>query len=191
MIAMGSDPWESGVLSHEHHARLVARISQVSKDACIPPGYIWTALDKVCSTEAELTWARRFMFHRSEGFAGLLYTGRWEPTVEERMMALAGSLTRNFKRARVFTMDKVFDHIRQGDPPDARCLLLPTFCDDQEKGVDWKRSAVMDLLLSRFLEPDVQTVLYAPSLGAVSKLYGQAVADHIASHYQIFAGAVK
>lgn len=188
MIQFQTDPWENGVLDPTVHARVVMQKDKFAADAGIPAGFIWAKLDEVCPTEDERTWLKRYRLHRKEGYSGLVFLGEgFDPTIEVRMCGIAGALVRNFIRARVMSMEAVFQHMKTGEVPEADCLLLPTFAT--AKADDRRSSMVSDLLIERWKDPQGQTVVCAPSLEAIAKVYGGFVRDHIAATYRTVMGA--
>lgn len=185
-----TDPWANGVLNHEAHSRLVQRKDEFASDAGIPASFIWTPLEATCPTEAEQVWVRQFRRHRQEGYSGLLYLGiGFEPTLEVRMCGIAGALLRNFIRARVMSMETVYQTMRQGETPEATCLLLPTFADS--KPDDRRSGLVSDLVMERWHTQGSQTVVRATSYDQLGAVYGSFVRDHIRAHYVVVHGAKK
>jgi hypothetical protein len=182
-----SPPWykPQGVLTPEKHAPLVARLDAVAADARIPAQVIWTALPAL--SETERTWIARFRQNRSNGTCGLLLTGE-NATLDPltRMGAIAGCLTRNYVRARVFPLHDVLSAVAAGEPVTATCLLIPDFATARkpEKQPAWRLQHLTALLTDRWSDPHVQTVLYAPNLETVAVEYGAYVRDLLKSHYQ-------
>jgi hypothetical protein len=188
MIPLADDPWETGVLDREVHARLVSQRVKFAADAGIPAGFIWARPDDVSLTEGEKTWLRRYQYHRSEGYFGLVYLGaQFDPTIEVRMCGIAGALVRNFIRARIMSMEMVYQYMKTGEVPAADCLLLPTFTSANFD--DRRASMVSDMLVSRWNEPQSLTVVCAPCFDAIAKIYGTFVRDHIATTYKAIKGA--
>jgi hypothetical protein len=188
MISPPADPWENGVLSREAHGRLVMQRDKYAADAGIPAPFIWAKLDDVLPGDDEQAWVRRYKFHRPDGYSGLVYLGNgFDPTIEVRMCGIAGALVRNFIRARVLSMETVYQHMRVGETPEATCLLLPTFAEVRPD--DRRSSMIADLLIERWHDSHSQTVVCAPSLEHLGKLYGGFVRDHVAAHYRQIKGA--
>ena len=164
---MAFDPYASGVLSPEHHDRLVANIAAYAKDAGIAPRWMWTKMSEVCGP-AELDYARKFPHHRIEGkVQGLVYFRKTpDADPETHMAALAGCLVRNFCRARVMELGTVLDYLADGGHVAATCLLVPDFAP-------WQSQAICELLAQRGRE-GLQTVIYATDADAISGRYGLA-----------------
>ncbi len=181
------DPYASGILKREVHARLVADLDNIARDAAIQPKWIWTPLEQTVSP-AEVEWVKRFRYHPHEGRAGLCLTGKSPEGVEDRMCAIAGALVRNFIRARVYTVGQLIELLADGEPaPTSTCLLIPNFFLGKALGaslVDWKVTLLFDALLDRHLR-GLQTVLYASDLKAMAVEYGAAIAQHVKSNYQL------
>ena len=158
MIVFSQDPWATKALDATRHKRLVMQKDKYASDAGIAPHFIWTPLAETCPTEEEQSWVKRYKFHRSEGFSGLLYLGdQFDPTIEVRMSGIAGALVRNFIRARLMSMETVYQFMKAGEAPTADCLLLPTF--SAAKADDRRQAQVSDMLIQRWGDPQSQTVL--------------------------------
>jgi hypothetical protein len=108
-------PWykPKGVLTPEKHERLVANLENYARDAGIPKELIWKALPALSVGEKD--WLANFNKHRSEGYCGLLITGEPELNPLSRIGAMAGFLTRNFVRARVFSLLDTLDAVANND----------------------------------------------------------------------------
>lgn len=189
-LAIPFDPWENGVLNREAHARLVQKKDDFAADAGIPSNFIWAPMAQVNPSTMEQHWIRKFRQHRQEGYSGLIFLGvQFDPTLEVRMCGIAGALLRNFIRARVMSMETVYQTMRVGETPEATCLLLPTFADASPQ--DRKAGSVSDLLMERWNTPASQTVVCAPSYDHIGTVYGSFVRDHIRAHYLVVQGAKK
>ena len=188
MTAYSTDPWATGVLDEQRHKRLVLQKEKYAADAGIAPHFIWTPLAETCPTAEEQAWVKRYKLHRSEGFSGLLYLGdQFDPTIEVRMSGIAGALVRNFIRARMMSMETVYQHMKGGEAPQATCLLLPTFT--VAKADDRRQSMVSDMLIQRWGDPQSQTVLCAPNIEVLGEIYGGFVRDHVAATYNTIKGS--
>jgi hypothetical protein len=181
------DPYASGVLDKEVHARLVADLDNVAHDAGILPHWIWTPLGGLDLTEKEVTWLKRFRFHNAHEKGGLMIIGR-SPTnlpVELRMAALAGALTRNFIRARMMTVNAFIDLVNDGDVPDMSCILIPNFHVEKAQGGSmpaWRVALLLDGLMQRHGE-GLQTVLGVTGLDELGADYGAAMQRFLKSNY--------
>ncbi len=183
---MAFDHFASGVLSPDHHDRLVANIDHYAKDAGIQPKWISTSLADTCGPE-EVDYIRNFHFHRTGGkVQGLCYLRATpEADPETRMAAMAGALVRNFIRARVMTLGTVLDRIAKGGSVDATVLLVPNFCLSKDEGgsiATWQSHAMYDLLIQR-ANDGLQTVLYATSIVDLKAVCGLAPGRMIESHF--------
>ena len=181
-----ADPYATGVLDPEEHDRMVADLAKIARDANLRPEWIWAKIDLHC-TAGEIAWVRRFPFHSHEGRAGLCLVGRHpEPGVEDRMAALAGTLVRNFVRARLMTVNQVITAVDDGRPPEMSCLLVPNFFLGKTEAAlpAWRLALLLDALLHRKLR-GLQTVLYVTDLVALGKAYGMALRQHLEAHYQL------
>jgi hypothetical protein len=180
-------PWyrPTGVLDLQKHERLIANRENFARDAGIPVELIWKALPAL--SEGEKDWLSTFKRHRLEGYCGLLITGE-SPALDplSRIGAMAGFLTRNFVRARVFSLLDALTSVANNDTIVATCLLIPDFVSDKklDKALPaWRVQQLTALLTDRWSESKLQTVLYAPSLDAIAREYGPYVRDLIKNHY--------
>jgi hypothetical protein len=183
-----TDPYASGVLTPEHHERLVADLPAFARDAGIQPRWISMPLADTCGP-AEVEYARKFRHHLADGeVQGLCYVRTSKDVdVAPRMAALAGALVRNFVRARVMTVGTVLDAMAHGEPPEATCLLIPNFFLPKSAGgtiASWQVSALFDLLSQRGAA-GVQTVIYAANVAALNKEYGTAFGALVRNSFQV------
>ena len=187
IAALTYDPWESGILDPTVHKSLVAKSDTYARDAGIPAPFIWSKSFDFLPRKDEQDWLNSYPKNRSKGHVGMVYLGGgFDPTIEVRMSAIAGKLVRNFIRGRVMTMEGVLQGMQTGDPPEATCLLLPTFTEARPN--EKRASMVADLLLSRWKDGRSQTVLYSASLEAIGNVYGGFVRYHVAAHYVEIVG---
>lgn len=181
------EPWYKplGVLAPDKHAALVARRAEIAADARIPVEALWQPLPAIGATER--AWIARFRQHRGAGRCGLLLTGEnaaLDPLA--RMGAIAGCLSRNFVRARVFPLHEALSAVANGEPIAATCLLIPDFATArraERQQPAWRQHHVTALLTERWSDAAVQTVLYAPTLEAVAVEYGAYVRDLLRNHF--------
>jgi hypothetical protein len=183
-----ADPYASGVLTPEHHERLVADLPAFARDAGIQPRWISMALADTCGP-AEVEYARKFRHHLADvAVQGLCYVRTSKDVdVARRMAALAGALVRNFVRARVMTVGTVLDAMAHGEPPEATCLLIPNFFLPKSEGgtiASWQVNALFDLLSQRGAAGS-QTVIYAANVAALNKEYGTAFGALVRNSFQV------
>jgi hypothetical protein len=182
-----SAPWykPDGMLDPIKHSRLVSNRENYARDAGIPVELLWKALPAL--TKGEKDWLAKYKRHRSEGYCGLLLTGE-SPAIDPlaRIGAMAGFLSRNFVRARVFSLLDALNAVANNDTIVASCLLIPDFVSEKKDAKSmpaWRVQQLTSLLTERWSESGLQTVLYAPSLDAIGKEYGTYVRDLIKNHY--------
>ena len=184
---MQTDPYASGVLVPEHHDRLVAGLASFARAAGIQPRWVWTPLAATCG-EAEIEYLKRFRHHQAAGeLEGLCYiaSGPSFSSVNDRMYAIAGFLTRNFLRASVMTVSAVLEAVSAGSTPDHDCLLIPNFFLRKSEGggiSSWHVAALYDLLMTRAASGG-QTVIFVSSLTGLENEYGSAVANLVQSSF--------
>lgn len=171
-----------GALVRGVHERLVDELATVAKDARIPPHWVYQPVGTGLTPE-EKDWIKGFHKHTAESVAGLAYAGA-TVQVEERMCRVAGVLLRNFVRARVLTVQGVFNEIDAGEALDVSCLLIPNLVVAEDVGAipKWRAHQMTDLLLERFTTGR-QTVVYVSGDADLAKIYGTKLQRHIESHY--------
>jgi hypothetical protein len=182
---MFANPYASNVLVPAVHERLVADIDKIAQDAAIAKEWIWSPIADTCGPQ-EVAWVKRFAFHSQEGTYGLCYTGN-NLMVADKMAAVAGALVRNFKRARLFTVNQVLDMLKDGQEPDCSCLLIPNFFFQKSEGghmSPWDTASLYDLLTARQLM-GVQTVIYCSDVNALGKEYGLAFRSHVQNCFKV------
>ena len=184
---MSATPWfpPTGVLDPDKHGTFIKRRLALAIDANIPVEALWESLPAL--SEKEVWWLQKYPTHRPVGYCGLLVTGEnMTPDPLTRVGAIAGCLTRNFIRARVFSMAAVLASVEK-EPITASCLLIADFvvakADDKKPLPGWRIQQLTALLSQRWSESGMQTVLCAPSVEAIAKEYGPYVASLIKNHY--------
>lgn len=182
---MTVDPFAQGVLSREHHTRLVEDLDNYARDAGIQPHWIYEPMPEM--TEKVETYLRRFKHHAGENTAGLCFSKRSKLPLppDQYLSAVAGFLVRNFIRARVMTLGSVIDACHSATMPNVTCLLIPNFFYPQSEGgtiASWQISALHDLLVSRQVAGQ-QTILFASDTTLLAKEYGLAFGEMIDAYY--------
>jgi hypothetical protein len=169
------DPYASGVLSKEVHARLVANLQGYADDAGIQPFWLATSMKDVCSP-AEVQFVRQLPMARAENAKfSFAYVGNSQNSpVEMRMYAIAAALVRNFTRARVMHLNQVLEIISAGELPEATVLLVPNFFFSAEEGGDlrsWMKIGLLDMLYARKAAQQ-PTILSVSNMKMLDKQYG-------------------
>lgn len=179
MTGLVEDPYASGILDRVHHARLVADIDRIARQAGIPRRYIWTPLANNVSA-AEQGWVRQFHQHGAAGLCGLLLVGKPDG-ISHRMASITGALLRNFVDARLVTLQDLLAQARDGSAVNCTCLAVPNFgMTDGSKLPVWQTAGLLGVLTERF-QANRQTVLHVPSLEKAGHEWGAAVRDHLES----------
>ena len=183
------NPYASGVLQKNVHARIVADLPNIAAEASIRPEMIYTPLAQVCG-EHEVEWVRRFKHHVAAGSAGLCLVGTDpSPDVETRMAAIAGALLRNWVRARVMTVNTLLELVEDKQTPDHTCLCIPNFMSQKVKQggtAGWKIDNLLDALVQRQVR-SLATVIYVPDMSAMVVEYGKGFKHHIETHFEVVA----
>lgn len=183
------DPYATGVLNKERHARLVANLDRHARDAGIPVSWLWTSAAGRVSPQEE-QWVIGFRHHKLNRRGGMLLHGRKPKLpIEDRMSALVAVLTRNFVHARLMTLNQVLESVRDGDPPMMSGLFIPNFFVPntpaaQGQSQEWRVAIIYDLLLSR-QQAGLQTVIYAASLAELEVAYGASLYAHLDTFYDV------
>lgn len=182
--------FQSGVLSKDHHSRLVADLENFAKDAFIQPHHIWTKLSVEEVGEASVNYVRRFKFQTQEKISGLALVGK-APKIgpEDRMAAMTGALVRNFVRARVLTANQVIEVAESGRLNDFACIMIPNFhtgalSSGKDQQAAWRVGILLDVFFSRHAL-GLQTVVYASNMTEVAHEYGPAMKRHIENHFTV------
>ncbi|MGW8177426.1 MAG: hypothetical protein ACWGQW_01300 [bacterium] len=177
------------VIDQLHHAPLLADLQHIAETVGIPPERITSSLDGYVGP-IELDWLRtiRKRMHTMEN--GFLYgTGSFHPSVLDRMMAIAGALTRNYIETRVMTLPEVFDTLKSNGRVSVRVLMLPDFhTTESEKLTAWQSTALYGLLLRRMQET-CATYLQVGNPQSLEKAYGKAIAGILKAKYFPFSGS--
>lgn len=180
---MTVDPYASGVLQPDIHARLVADLANFAKDACIQQRYIYEPLPPL--SEVEMNYLRHFRQIKANGdVAGLIYSLPSQ-NPDERFPAICGALVRNFIRARVMTLGMVLDALASKSMPDLTCILIPNFYSPfNESGHigAWQISALYDFLMQRHVDGN-QTLIHVSQPKMMAKDYGTPFERFVAQHF--------
>lgn len=175
--------YKSQVLDPEKHMRLVQDISRIADMANIPSIYIYTSMITYCS-QKEIEWVKAMRRHQDDGITGAVFVGK-TPGLEDRMMAMAGCLIRNFVDARVYTVQGVIEKLRGNNLPECRVLLIPNFFLLKDSGGDipsWHISSLLGMLYSRFSK-GLFTIMYVQDMQRLGEAYGSAFKNHLESHF--------
>jgi hypothetical protein len=133
--------------------------------------------------EDEIDWIRSFKRHRIEGKGGLILTGK--PThIDDKIMAIAGAMLRNFMDARVLTVQAIMDHLQDGTMPDPTLVLIPNFVVfGKEKAMpEWRISEMLGWLLKRYAKSKM-VIAYVASYAKVEAQWGVMIAEHLQYHF--------
>lgn len=178
--------FESGLLNREYHDRLLLDLPRWSREAGIPPRYVWSKLSEYCLGK-DLEWVRAM---RDGTTQGLIYTGaEFDMPVEDKMMAIAGCCLRNYMAARVMTVQEIVVLLKNDAMPHTSLILVPNFCmgkDDVDNLAPWQASALLGWLYSR-LSRNLKTALYVGDMDHLALVYGKAMARHLRAHYTVVA----
>ena len=174
-----------GVLTEEKHGRLIDCLEAISHDAGVAPRYIYSATPRHALSDTEIGWVTAFRRHKDTGVAGLVYFGQgFAPSVTERMSLIAGALTRNAIRARLFQASVLAKRVDDGDQPTATCLLVPNFYEGLIKNQRDRSAARMlvDVLLGRAARGE-QTVVYIADRAAFATDLGDQAYQLVAESF--------
>lgn len=164
------------VLDPERHARLIADFDQICAVANVPRKYVRESMTNVCDS-AEIDYVVNFKLYR-ESYPGFIIVGKSQS--EERCMAIAGALVRNFIDARVVTLTSLLDATENHEVPEPTVMVIPNlYMKSYGKTLPaWKVSAVYDVLVSRWTA-NKPTVMALECLKGLEQSYGLAFAEHL------------
>ncbi|QIG66688.1 hypothetical protein EVB27_018 [Rhizobium phage RHph_TM16] len=163
------------------HDRLIKGIDKYAEDANIPVSMIQFSSATYC-TDGEGLWLRKYKFIPPDE-NGLILVGAGDPTME--MMAMAGMLTRNFIRARFYTLQQLLDSDADEDLFDITCLFIANFYNHTAHAdviQNWKLPAIYDILIRRAARGK-KTVVQVSDIEKMRKVYGAAISNHIQATY--------
>ena len=175
--------YDSGLMDHSYHERLVADIQGVIQQAGIPEPYVWTSMRKHCG-ENEVDYVHNIHLHaqQDDPVFGMVYLGAVkESPVNDRMMAIAGACLRSYVNAKVMTVQEVLESMKDQTMPSPTVLLIPNFFLGRSDGgriPEWQVSSLIGLLYKRQQESK-QTVVYVGDWDGMKSEYGQVFADHL------------
>lgn len=189
MNAVAQMAFESELLDKDYHMELIKDIDRVVARAGIPREMIWTSMKGICSQD-EIEWAMAYSKNRLKGVGGLVYTGKMEGSIEDRMMAMTAAFLRNYIDARMMTLQEVLDATSDKAMPDPSVLLIPNFFISKGSGgqiASWKINDLLGMLISRRAQ-NKMTILYVQSIADLKKEYGEPMAKHLSpSHYSSYS----
>jgi len=172
-----------GVLNVEFHERLLADLDRVVEIAGIPASFVGAKLSDYCKGK-DYEWVKGV---KDTGTYGLCYVGKQDPLVEDKMMAIAGTLLRNYIDARVMSLQTVFALLRDGALPTPTVLLIPNFCVHKGDGgtvAPWQIPLLLGLLIDR-MGKGLKTVVGVASMSGLEESYGSLIAEHIKKHFDM------
>lgn len=181
--ALKEAAYESGLMDHTYHERLVADIKVVIQQAGIPEPYVWTSMRKHCG-EHEVAYVHAIKEHAEQDnpVFGMVYLGNVKDSpINDRMMSIAGACLRNYINAKVMTVQEVLLAMKEQNMPSPTVLLIPNFFLSRSDGgriAEWEVSSLIGLLYKRQQESK-QTVLYVGDWDGMKAEYGQVFADHL------------
>lgn len=172
------------LLDEKYHDQLLADLDSVARQAGIPVEYVWQPLSKFADDRVK---AYVESIPTSDGKLGMVYVGTFdEPTINERMMAIAGACLRNYINAKVMTLQDVLQALKTDTMPSPTVLLIPNFCMGKKSGghlADWEKSSLLGLLYRR-QQRSQKTILYVSDMADMAADLGQPFVDHIRSTFQ-------
>jgi len=172
--------YDSNVLSKEVHGRhFVENLERFAKAANIPVGMIVKPMSEFCD-DKEIEFITKLRTRVDKGVYGFCYVGDHltDPPVPTRMMAMAAACMRNFLDVKVRTIDNAIS----GDTDPPTVLFIPDFCMAESSIATWDIPKVFSLLIDRQAQGLI-TIVSCPSHDMLKKLYGQAIAKHIANYF--------
>lgn len=171
---------ESGLIDTVAHEMLLADIKGVLQQAGIPERFVWTSIHEYCESD-EIDYVSTLNDKDAEAI-GMVYVGDIEgASINDRMMAIAGTCLRNYINAKVMVLYDVLQALRGGDMPSPSVLLIPDFFDGS-KVAEWEKSGLLGLLYKRQQEGK-QTIIYVSDKKALEAEYGKTFIDHMSGKF--------
>ena len=172
-----------GLIDEKYHDQLLADIEGVTRQAGIPQEYVWSPLHDYVD---DLEFAYIASLKKDDCKLGMTYMGKFDkPTINERMMAMAGTCLRNYINAKVMTVQDVLQALKTDTMPSPTVLLIPNFCMGKKSGghlADWEKSNLLGLLYRR-QQKSQKTIIYVSSLSDMEADLGQPFVDHVRSNF--------
>lgn len=167
------------VLDSTIHARLIEDIDHVSELAGIPKRFIHESMAQYCPEE-QVKWVSQFRQQQGSGYYGLCISGMASPA--QQMMSITGAFVRNFVDARLISLQSLLEALKNGDPPNATVLLVPSF---HRTGLtSYQINALWSFLEDRMLA-DLQTVVQVQSIAQIGSEYGKHFRAHLENHFHM------
>jgi hypothetical protein len=178
--------YDSGVLSPVDHSLLVRNLEHYARKANILDSMILNKMSNFSCTPAEIDYVRMIKRLSDQGVFGMVYHGKETLPVTTRMMAIAGACLRNFVDAKVMVLQDLLSHLKEGNPPEERVLLIPNFFINRADGgkiAEWHIAELLGLLYSRMTKGQ-QTFLYVSDFESLQKTYGDPMALHLQNNFK-------
>ena len=136
---------ESGLIDTFTHEMLLADIQGVLRQANIPEKFVWTSIHEYCEAD-EIDYVATLNDKNAEAI-GMVYVGNITgASVNDRMMAIAGTCLRNYINAKVMTVQDVILSLKTDSmPSNVSVLLIPNFFIGKKEGghiADWEISSL-------------------------------------------------
>ena len=178
---------ESTILDMKSHGRLLQELDSVARMANIPKSVILHSMTEHCGPQ-EVSFVINLNSQASAGIYGLAYVGVEEQAdVLDKMMAIAGACIRNYKDARVQSVQDLLDGIKQGTVNSPTVLLIPDFFMGKTTGgmiADWNLPGLFSLLTMRKAQ-DLQTFVYVSNLVELGTAWGPGFRQHVERNFTI------
>ena len=169
---------DDGLIDPEYHDQLLADLPAVVRQAGIPEKYVWRSVREFAG-KSELAFLRKLQAEDSP--IGLMYVGKFDDSINERMMTLAGACLRNYVNAKVMMLYDILQCLKEGDMPSPTVLLIPDFYNGAPLA-EWQKSSLLGMLMKRE-QNNQKTVLYISDPQAMALEYGDAFAKQIANSF--------
>lgn len=182
--------WPYKLLNPQRHARFVLNLDNYAEIAGVPVDYIDKTMKELGCTEKEIDWVRHFpTLHQSEFKGGLMLVGtNFDPTPENRLMAMAAGFLRNFIDARVVSLDSLVRLMGNGEAFNPTVLIIPNFHRVSNTGgagiPNWQFQQVYSLLMERFSTRRA-TVLHIDDEKRLVLDYGKSLSSFLYSNWSL------
>lgn len=171
------------ILDPDIHGRIIQDMQHIALDAGVPPRYIETSMVEFCTPE-QIEWFTNYRSQLGQGSYGLCFVG--SDSALPQIMSIVGAFTRNFVYAKVLSLQRVFDELKDGGTIDPTILAIPSF--HRPGATEFQKNSLWGLLEDRMLR-DRHTIIQVQSLTQLQNDYGKHFRSHIDNHFVVMGGS--
>jgi hypothetical protein len=172
------------LLNDDVHGPLLKNIAEYCSMAGIPERLIYQSASNFLTDKQYQTFSQIKTFPE-RGLAGVVLYGNLQKPVEDIMGIITAVCLRNYIDARLMTVKKILDILKQSTEFSPSVILIPNFFISKLQGghqADWDISTLLGFLMDRYNSGKI-TIVYVSSLINLRQEYGVAFYDHLTNHY--------